>query len=83
MPAASELVTIERGLWRERVDRIAVRPPLPVKMTKATVSRLAGARDDLASHMDHDQFVLATTSKDHWEGVAAFLDGCTPRLRGR
>lgn len=64
-------------------ERIARMPPLPVKMTKATVSRLAGAHDDLAAHMDLDQFVLTTTSEDHKEGVGAFLGRRKPRFRGR
>lgn len=64
-------------------DRIAREPPLPVKMTKATVNRLAGALDDLASHMDLDQFVLTGMTEDHKEGVAAFLERRKPRFRGR
>ena len=64
-------------------SRIASEPPLPVKMTKATVNRLAGALDDLASHMDLDQFALTATSDDHKEGVGAFLAKRKPRFRGR
>ena len=48
-------------------------PPLSIAMTKLTVNRLAGALDDLASHMDLDQFALASITEDHKEGVAAFL----------
>jgi hypothetical protein len=46
-----------------------------VAMTKLTVNRLAHALDDLAlaSHMDVDQFALASLTKDHTEGIAAFL----------
>ena len=54
-------------------ERIAALPPMPVAMTKTSVNRFAGALDDLAAHMDADQFVLTSTSEDHAEGVAAFL----------
>ena len=52
-------------------------------MTKTTVNRLAGALDDLAAHMDLDQFVLTGSSDDAKEGVAAFLGRRKPRFRGR
>jgi enoyl-CoA hydratase/carnithine racemase len=64
-------------------ERIAALPPLPVTMTKTSINRLAGALDDLAAHMDTDQFALASLSEDHAEGVAAFLERRKPRFRGR
>ena len=64
-------------------ERIAALPPLPVAMTKTSINRLSGALDDLAAHMDTDQFALAATSEDHAEGVAAFLERRKPRFRGR
>ena len=63
--------------------RIAAQPPLSVAMTKLTVNRLAHALDDLASHMDVDQFALASMSEDHKEGVDAFLNRRKPTFRGR
>jgi enoyl-CoA hydratase/carnithine racemase len=63
--------------------KVAAQPPLSVAMTKLTVNRLAHALDDLASHMDVDQFALASLSEDHREGVAAFLERRKPRFRGR
>jgi enoyl-CoA hydratase len=63
--------------------KVAEQPPLSVAMTKLTVNRLAYALDDLASHMDVDQFALASLSDDHKEGVAAFLERRKPRFRGR
>ena len=63
--------------------KIAAQPPLSVAMTKLTVNRLTHALDDLASHMDIDQFALASFSEDHKEGVAAFLDRRKARFRGR
>jgi enoyl-CoA hydratase len=64
-------------------ERIAAQPPIPTMMTKTTVNRLSGALDDLASHMDRDQFALTNLSEDHQEGVAAFLERRKPRFRGR
>jgi hypothetical protein len=52
-------------------------------MTKLTVNRLTHALDDLASHMDVDQFALASMSEDHKEGMAAFRERRKPRFRGR
>ncbi len=63
--------------------KIAAQPPMSVAMTKLTVNRLAHALDDLASHMDEDQFALASLSDDHKEGVAAFLERRPPRFKGR
>jgi enoyl-CoA hydratase/carnithine racemase len=62
---------------------VAAQPPLSVAMTKLTVNRLAHALDDLASHMDIDQFALASLSEDHKEGVEAFLSRRKPHFRGR
>jgi enoyl-CoA hydratase len=64
-------------------EKFARQPPLPTAMTKLTVNRLAHALDDLASHMDVDQFALASQTEDHKEGVAAFLERRKPRFRGR
>jgi enoyl-CoA hydratase len=63
--------------------KVASQPPLSVAMTKLTVNRLAHALDDLASHMDIDQFALASLTEDHKEGVAAFLERRKPRFKGR
>jgi enoyl-CoA hydratase len=63
--------------------KVAAQPPLSVAMTKLTVNRLTHALDDLASHMDVDQFALTSLSEDHKEGVAAFLERRKPKFRGR
>ena len=64
-------------------EKVARQPPISVAMTKLTVNRLAYALDDLASHMDIDQFALASMTEDHKEGVAAFVERRGPRFRGR
>jgi enoyl-CoA hydratase len=64
-------------------EKIARQPPMSVAMTKLTVNRLAHALDDLAAHMDLDQFALASQSEDHKEGVAAFMERRKPKFRGR
>jgi enoyl-CoA hydratase len=63
--------------------KVAAQPPLSVAMTKLTVNRLTHALDDLTSHMDVDQFALASLTEDHKEGVEAFLGRRKPRFKGR
>jgi len=64
-------------------EKVARQPPISVAMTKLTVNRLAHALDDLASHMDGDQFALASMSEDHKEGVAAFRERRRPKFKGK
>ena len=63
-------------------EKIARLPPMSVAMTKQTINRLTHALDDLASHMDVDQFALASMSEDHKEGVEAFLERRKPQVQG-
>ena len=57
-----------------RAEKVARLPPISVAMTKMTANRLTYALDDLASHMDIDQFALASKTDGHLEGVSAFLE---------
>lgn len=67
----------------ELAEKVAAQAPVPVAMTKQTVNRVAGALDDLASHMDLDQLILTCMTEDHKEGNAAFREKRKPRFKGR
>ncbi len=64
-------------------DKIARQPPIPVRMTKNSVNRLAHALDDLAAHMDSDQNVLTGLTEDYKEGTSAFREKRKPMFKGR
>lgn len=81
-----ERVTLPGGAFAAALalaEKVAAQPPIAVSMTKLTVNRLAHALDDLASHMDVDQFALAGMTGDHKEGVGAFLQRRKPTFHGR
>jgi enoyl-CoA hydratase/carnithine racemase len=64
-------------------ERIALQPPLPVRMVKTSVNRFTHALDDVAAHMDVDQNVLTSLSEDYKEGTSAFREKRKPVFKGR
>ena len=64
-------------------ERIALQPPLPVRMVKTSVNRYTHALADAAAHMDVDQNVLTSLTEDFKEGTSAFREKRKPKFRGR
>lgn len=60
----------------------AAKPPLQAQMIKRSVNAIASALDASVMHMDLDQFLLAGMTKDHAEGIAAFLQKRPPDFKG-
>jgi enoyl-CoA hydratase len=59
--------------------RAAALPPLGVRMSKRAISMAAQALAEATSYMDGDQFLLAASSDDQREAIAAALEKRSPR----
>jgi enoyl-CoA hydratase len=67
----------------ELARRIAALPPIPVRMAKQGVNMAALPLAGATSFMDRDQFLLAASTEDQREAIAAFLERRKPTFEGR
>lgn len=63
-------------------ERVAAQPPLPVRMTKASINALVKALDRSVFHMDSHGLALTASSQDSRKAREAFFQGETPQWRG-
>lgn len=71
-----EVVPAEQLLDRasETAAIYAAQPPIGAQMVKRSVNMISSALDQAIMHMDTDQYLFATSSKDHQEAMQAFLE---------
>jgi enoyl-CoA hydratase/carnithine racemase len=62
--------------------KAAALPPIAARIAKRAISQAASALSAATSYADLDQYALASTTADHKEAVAAFIEKRTPMFRG-
>lgn len=67
---------------RTMAGTYAAQPPIAAQMVKRSVNAIASALDPAIMHMDADQFLLTTQTKDYLEGLTAFLEKREASFKG-
>lgn len=62
--------------------KAAALPPVAARIAKRAIVQAASALASATSYADLDQYALASTTADHKEAVAAFLEKRSPRFEG-
>ena len=63
-------------------ERYARQPPVAVQMIKQSINAVSSALDDAIMHMDADQNILTTYTRDRDEGISAFFERRAPTFQG-
>ena len=63
-------------------DFYANKSPVAVQMIKKSINTITGALDQSIMHMDSDQHMVASASKDSKEAVRSYLDKTKPTFTG-
>lgn len=79
-----EIVPLDQLMDRamEMAEFYAAKPPIPAQMIKRSVNALSGAMDQAIMHMDADQLMVASGTKDSIKAKAEFFENGTPEFRG-
>lgn len=65
-----------------RAHAAAAMPPIPARMSKTAINRIALALAQSTIYMDREQYALAMMSEDRHEAVSAYLGKRTPSFKG-
>ena len=71
---------MERAL--SMAEDYAGQPPLAAQMIKQSVNAVVSALDRAIMHMDHDQWMLTTSTEDYREGIKSFFEKRKPEFTG-